>query len=105
MLYKKLSVKTSFCYSRAGCGGEEVRRIAAFPPHPLRTRFSQRAVKRPRASVSEPHSVRDCPTMLHHYAKSLARESGAGLIDWSGSRIIVAATLPILTTRKALLRA
>ena len=27
-----------FHYSRAGCGGEEVRRIAAFPPHPLRTR-------------------------------------------------------------------
>ena len=38
----------------AGCGGEAVRRIAAFPPHPLRTRFSQRAVKRPRASASEP---------------------------------------------------
>ena len=31
-----------------------MRRIAAFPPHPLRTRFSQRIVKRPRASASEP---------------------------------------------------
>ena len=31
-----------FQYFCAGCGGEEVRRIAAFPPHPLRTRFSQR---------------------------------------------------------------
>ena len=31
-----------FHYSRAGCGGEAVRRIAAFPPHPLRTRFFQR---------------------------------------------------------------
>ena len=29
-----------FHYSRAGCGGEEVRRFAAFLPHPLCTRFS-----------------------------------------------------------------
>ena len=43
-----------FQYSRAGCGGEAVRRIAAFPPHPLRTRFSQRIVKIVRASASEP---------------------------------------------------
>ena len=48
----------------AGCGGEAVRRIAAFPPHPLRTRFSQRAVKRIRASVSEPH-----PTTGYPYAQ------------------------------------
>ena len=61
----------------AGCGGEEVRRFAAFPPHPLRTRFSQRMVKRLSASASEPHSVLDCPMMMHHYAKSLARESGS----------------------------
>ena len=29
----------------AGCGGEAVRRIAAFPPHPLRTRFSKEQLK------------------------------------------------------------
>ena len=34
-----------FQYSRAGCGGEEVRRFAAFPPHPLRTRFSKEQSK------------------------------------------------------------
>ena len=28
-----------FHYSRAGCGGEAVRRIAAFPPRSLCTRF------------------------------------------------------------------
>ena len=80
-----------------------MRRLAAFPPHPLRTRFSQRMVKR--LASANPHSVRDCPMMLHHYAKSLARESGAGLTDWSGSRIIAVVTLPILTMQRVRLRA
>ena len=30
---------------RAGCGGEEVWWLAAFPPHPLRTRFSKEQLK------------------------------------------------------------
>ena len=34
-----------FQYFCAGCGGEEVRRFAAFPPHPLRTRFSKEQLK------------------------------------------------------------
>ena len=34
-----------FQYSRAGCGGEAVRRVAAFLPHPLRTRFSKEQSK------------------------------------------------------------
>ena len=34
-----------FHHSRAGCGGEKVRRIAAFPLHPLRTRFSKEQLK------------------------------------------------------------
>mgnify|MGYP004486302373 CR=1 FL=1 len=37
-----------FHYSRAGCGGEAVRRFAAFPPHPLRTRFSKEQLKQNR---------------------------------------------------------
>ena len=34
-----------FQYFCAGCGGEAVRRIAAFPPHPLRTRFFKEQLK------------------------------------------------------------
>ena len=69
-----------FQYSRAGCGGEAVRRIAAFPPHPLRTRFSKEQSKGQGLASANPHSVLDCPMMLYHCAKALARES-SGLFD------------------------
>ena len=41
-----------FHYSRAGCGGEAVRRIAAFPPHPLCTRFSKEQLKQSGGGVA-----------------------------------------------------
>ena len=55
MEYPAASLKFNFQFycACAGCGGEAVRRIAAFPPHPLRTRFLSKKLK---GGLSHPHS-------------------------------------------------